>query len=86
MCVSGKQEITAFRSHGIGVNGTELINFAFFKQRRTTVPQVDLHEWTLRDGDIIQFSTKYISNIDFNDLKGRQAFTLLGATNESNFL
>lgn len=75
--------MTAYRSHGNGVNGTELINFAFVKQRRTIVPQVDLHEWTLKDGDIIQFSTKYISLVDFNEVKERQTFTLLGATNES---
>ncbi|OXA51677.1 Chordin-like protein 1 [Folsomia candida] len=84
MCVSGKQEVTALRSHGIGLNNTELVNFAFIKQRRNTSPQVDLHEWTLRDGEITQFSTKYISLPDFNEIKTRQTFTLLGATNEKN--
>jgi hypothetical protein len=83
MCVSGKQEVTAYRSHGIGINGTELINFAFLKQRRSSTPQVDLHEWSLKDGDIVQFSTKYISIPDFDDIKTRQTFVLLGATNES---
>lgn len=83
MCVSSRQEVTAFHSQGVGLNGTDLINFAFIKERKSSSPQVDLHEWTLKDGEILQFSTKYISLTDFNEIKSRQTFTLLGATNES---
>ncbi|CAG7682310.1 unnamed protein product, partial [Allacma fusca] len=84
MCVSGKQDLTAFRSHGFGLNGTEFIHFGFLKTRRNADPQVDQHEWTLRDGEIIQFTTKYMSNDEFLNLRSRHTFVLLGATNEKN--
>lgn len=88
MCVPERQEVTALRSHGIGLNNTEHLNFAFIKQRPSPPSGgggvVDLHEWTLSSqGEISGFSTKYISLPDWNEIKTRRIFTTLGATNES---
>ena len=84
MCVSGKQDVTAYRSHGFGLNGTEVFQFAFVKYGRNVVDsQIDHHEWILKSGEVLQFTTKYISPEDFTDLRNRQTFVLLGATHES---
>lgn len=84
MCVSSKQDVTAFRAQGYGTNGTELIKFGFVKLRKNAEPQVDLHEWSLKDGEIIQFQTNYMTTEEFGAVNARQTFTIVGATNDKN--
>lgn len=84
MCVSAKQDVTVLRAQGYGPNGTDLVKFGFVKPRKTGEPQVDLHEWTLKDGEIIQFQTNYMTMDEFGDVKARQTFTIVGATNDKN--
>jgi len=85
-CVSAKQDITAFKSFGFGQNETEYIEFAFLRPRRLTGSsdaQVERHEWRLLGVDIEEFTTQYLTLTQFDTLRNRQSFTLLGATNES---
>lgn len=84
MCVSAKQDVTSFKDQGFGINGTEYIKFGFVKLRKNSEPQVDLHEWTLKDGEIVQFQTNYMNMEEFGDIKARQTFTIVGATNDKN--
>jgi len=84
MCVSSKQDVTAYRAQGYGTNATEFVKFGFVKLRRNADPQVDLHEWALKDGEILQFQTNYMTTDEFNDIKARQTFTIVGATNDKN--
>lgn len=84
MCVSAKQDVTTYKAQGYTGNGTEFVKFGFVKFRKNSAPQVDLHEWTLRDGEILQFQTNYITTEEFGDVKARQTFTIVGATNDKN--
>lgn len=84
MCVSAKQDVTSYKAQGYGANGTQFLKFGFVKLRKDAEPQVDLHEWTLREGEIIQFQTNYMTTEEFGDVKARQTFTIVGATNDKN--
>ena len=86
MCVSGKQDITVYKSFGTGLNGTEFIEFAFLRPKKLTSSpesQIERHEWKLKDSDIEEFTTQYLSPTQFDNLQNRNSFILLGATNES---